>query len=262
MKENRQQFQWGVLASLVWVSLALGAQVTIEVGFRSQLVSTQALSVRGVLQEQGIALHALDRVRPKLSARVSEGMHIRIVRVRRKVFWKKRSIPVRYVELSGRLRRGERKLLAPGKPKVVLEKWVVYYKNGWKTKKFRTEVKVIHRGVPSIWAIGRGTELASRGGRVIRRVLNMVATAYHPTRCRGCDGRGITATGYPAKKGVVAVDPRVIPLYSKLYIPGYGEALALDTGGDIKGRRIDLVFESMEKVRRFSKKRVRVYILE
>ena len=68
-------------------------------------------------------------------------------------------------------------------------------------------------------------------------VMTMEATAYLPG---DGGGAGITATGIPATYGVAAVDPSVIPLGSRLYIPGYGEAVAADTGGAIYGYRIDL----------------------
>jgi 3D (Asp-Asp-Asp) domain-containing protein len=69
----------------------------------------------------------------------------------------------------------------------------------------------------------------------------MQATAYLPT---DGDGKCITATGVRARHGVVAVDPRVIPLGSRVYIPGYGVALAADTGGAIKGNKIDIYLDS------------------
>lgn len=69
------------------------------------------------------------------------------------------------------------------------------------------------------------------------------ATSYDST-CLGCDM--VTATGMKQGYGVVAVDPKVIPLYSKLYIPGYGVAVAGDVGGGIKGARIDLGFDTLE----------------
>jgi 3D (Asp-Asp-Asp) domain-containing protein len=73
------------------------------------------------------------------------------------------------------------------------------------------------------------------------RTLTVVATAYWP------DPRwssGYTATGMRAQYGVVAVDPSVIPLGSRLYVPGYGEAVAADTGSAIVGDRIDVCFDS------------------
>src|SRR5690625_5558779 len=75
----------------------------------------------------------------------------------------------------------------------------------------------------------------------------MSATGY-TAKCTGCSG--ITATGIDLNKNpnakVVAVDPSVIPLGSRVWVSGYGEAIAGDTGGAIKGNRIDLHFPSKD----------------
>ena len=55
---------------------------------------------------------------------------------------------------------------------------------------------------------------------------------------------GYTATGVPTGKGVVAVDPSVIPLGTRMYVPGYGEGVAADTGRAVKGQTIDVWFSS------------------
>ena len=89
-------------------------------------------------------------------------------------------------------------------------------------------------------------------------VMSMEATAYLPG---DGDGYGITATGIPATYGVAAVDPAVIPLGSRLYIPGYGEAIAADTGGAIYGYRIDLCMESYSEAMNFGRRNVTVYVL-
>ncbi len=89
----------------------------------------------------------------------------------------------------------------------------------------------------------------------------MVATAYYSGGSPLC-GNGITAIGLRVRKGIVAVDPSVIPLGTRLYIPGYGEALAADTGGAIKGNRIDLAFESLNECYRFGRRRIRVYLVD
>lgn len=89
-------------------------------------------------------------------------------------------------------------------------------------------------------------------------VMTMEATAYLPT-----DGsaEGLTAMGIPATYGVVAVDPRIIPLGSRVYIPGYGEAIAADTGGAIRGYKIDLCMESYSECMNFGRRNVTVYLL-
>ncbi|MDD6164390.1 MAG: 3D domain-containing protein, partial [Anaerovibrio slackiae] len=60
---------------------------------------------------------------------------------------------------------------------------------------------------------------------------------------------------------IVAVDPDVIPLGTKVYIPGYGTAVAADTGGAIRGNKIDLCMESYGEAINFGRRSVEVYIL-
>ena len=90
-------------------------------------------------------------------------------------------------------------------------------------------------------------------------VMAMEATAYLPT---DGSGAGITAMGIPATYGVAAVDPSVIPLGSRLYVPGYGEAIAADTGGAIYGYKIDLCMESYEEAMNFGRRTITVYVLK
>jgi 3D (Asp-Asp-Asp) domain-containing protein len=70
-----------------------------------------------------------------------------------------------------------------------------------------------------------------------------------------------TATGISPRVGIVAVDPRFIPLGTKLYIEGYGYAVAADTGGAIKGKRIDVFLNSIKECVAWGRRRVKVYIL-
>ena len=99
----------------------------------------------------------------------------------------------------------------------------------------------------------------SRGMTRYSAVMEMEATAYLPT---DGGGNGITASGLPAQYGVVAVDTDVIPLGTRLYIPGYGEAIAADTGGAIYGDRIDLCMESYGEAMQFGRRDVTVYVLD
>lgn len=91
------------------------------------------------------------------------------------------------------------------------------------------------------------------------QMMSMEATAYLPT---DGGGAGITAMGVPATYGIVAVDPDVIPLGSRVYIPGYGEALAADTGGAIYGYRIDLCMEDYYQAMDFGRRNVTVFVLK
>lgn len=91
--------------------------------------------------------------------------------------------------------------------------------------------------------------------------ITMRATAYTKSKEEGTYD-GITASGTQVSRGSVAVDPRRIPLGTKLYIEGYGHAVACDTGGDIKHDRIDLYMETKKEAFEFGRQSVRVWIIE
>jgi len=82
--------------------------------------------------------------------------------------------------------------------------------------------------------------------------LKVDAVAYHLP--------GNTALGVPVRRGVVAVDPKLIPLGTKMHVPGYGSALAADVGHAIKGRIIDLWFPSTEKARAWGRRTVTITV--
>jgi 3D (Asp-Asp-Asp) domain-containing protein len=71
---------------------------------------------------------------------------------------------------------------------------------------------------------------------------------------------GSTALGVPVGKGVVAVDPKLIPLGTKLHVPGYGPGLAADVGYAIKGRIIDLWFPTRAKAQQWGRRTVTITV--
>lgn len=104
-------------------------------------------------------------------------------------------------------------------------------------------------------------DLSSRSGISRQsKVIKAVVTAYTKDD-PGMDGKGITYIGTKARPGVAAVDPDVIPLGSVLFVPGYGYARAEDTGGAIRGNRIDLYFDDREEAVKWGKKELDVEIL-
>lgn len=71
---------------------------------------------------------------------------------------------------------------------------------------------------------------------------------------------GYTASGIPVRKGVVAVDPELIPLGTKLHVPGYGRGIAADVGYAIKGKIIDLWFPTTAKAREWGRRTVTITV--
>src|SRR4029077_15292307 len=93
------------------------------------------------------------------------------------------------------------------------------------------------------------------------RVYTMEATAYTAMTAKA-NPTGYTANGMRAKYGIVAVDPELIPLGSHVFIPGYGLAIAADTGGALVGRRIDLCMDRYGDAIQFGRQPVTVYVVQ
>jgi 3D (Asp-Asp-Asp) domain-containing protein len=131
----------------------------------------------------------------------------------------------------------------------------------WKTLVRKPKPRIVAEGIePGTLAAfeARGlTQMVSVAHGAV--AMLMVATAY---TAGSAGGSGRTASGRRAGYGIVAVDPRIIPLGTRLYIPGYGWAIAGDTGGDIVGNRIDLGFDSLRGAMEFGRRDITVYRLK
>jgi 3D (Asp-Asp-Asp) domain-containing protein len=93
-------------------------------------------------------------------------------------------------------------------------------------------------------------------------VHNVEATAYDPSpESNSVKWAGITALGWRTRYGIAAVDPKVIALRRLIYVDGYGFAWTGDVGGAIKGKRIDLCYNTTEEAFRWGRKKVKVYVL-
>lgn len=104
---------------------------------------------------------------------------------------------------------------------------------------------------------------ANKSNHQPERTLSVTSTAY-TAHCDGCSGTtstGINLIKNPGRK-VIAVDPNVIPLGTRVWVEGYGEAVAGDTGGAIKGNRIDVFVPDQTEASNWGRKPVKVKILE
>lgn len=213
-----------------------------------ETVVSNAPNVAALLQAQNIRLGKYDSVTPALgSALPSNG----VVHIDHFLTWQR--VEHRTIAMTT-IRRID-VALQPGASKVVTKGQVgmvdvlvsfTQHENG-NVKARVIGSRVMRKARPRIIATGAA------------EAMQMVATAYTPY-CTGCSG--ITAMGRPAGHGIVAVDPRVIPLGTRLYIPGYGYAIAGDTGGAIVGYRIDLGYTSYRDAVQFGRRAVTVYRLK
>jgi 3D (Asp-Asp-Asp) domain-containing protein len=168
------------------------------------------------------------------------------------------------VRLTPTLKPGQRKILRRGQPVLeqVTERLVL-----WDDVVMRRQLAyrrvlepgrqaVVLQGAPLTW----GQLAASTRFRKLVGVYTMEATAYTAWTATS-NPTGRTASGTPAGYGVVAVDPRIIRLGSHVFVPGYGLAIASDTGGAIVGNRIDLCMESVRDAIIFGRRAVKVYVV-
>lgn len=212
-------------------------------------------------------LNALDvnyqdcKVYPALSSDVTPGMTINLMDKESEVVTRKEAIPYS-VELKNNdnLPRGRRTVLSPGKTGEALVTTRVVSIGD---HQFNREVcrEVISNPVAEVVEVGTGANMleTSRGFVRYKQVRQMEATAY--TLAEG-SGTGLTSIGIVPYHGIIAVDPDVIPYGTKVYIPGYGFAMAGDCGGAIIGNRIDLFMESYNDAIQWGRRSVNMYILE
>lgn len=231
--------------------------------------------VKDILDDLGIKLGELDYTKPGLDEVASIGGEIKIYRVREIVEEIDKVIPHESItEKSNELDVGVTKVTQEGQDglkKISIKK---VFENNKLISEEVIDEKIVKEPVPKITKKGtRKVVKSSRGNVRYKKVLTMVATAYSNSyestgKKPGDKYHGITASGTKARVGAIAVDPRVIPLGTRLYVESldgskdYGYCIAEDTGGAIKGNRIDLFFNSLKEARRFGRRKVRVYILD
>jgi len=168
---------------------------------------------------------------------------------------------VEYV-FSRLVRPGRLEKIQVGKPGQVIRTYRVTLSHGRLVSKELVKQERIEP-TPTQFAMAQSGEEPSRHMFSRSRVLNMVATAYPPNPYHPWSRvRSHTASGRPARFGLVATDTRVVPLGAMLFVEGYGFAVAADRGSAIKGNRIDLCMETVAQCRAFGRRKVRVHVLQ
>ncbi len=232
-------------------------------GTQRQLRTAQT-TVEAALSKAGVILGPLDEVTPAKTERPRDGMRIEVIQIRDAM--ESVGEPIAYdsvMTFTNSLRPGKVRVDKPGVRGEKLVRYLVRYRDGKPINRKVLGAQVVREPVDEVVTIGSSGRYTSRGQFRSRKILKMSASAYDPgPRSCGKYATGRTSCGMKAGYGVVATDPKVIPMHTKLYIEGYGHAVAGDRGSAIKGNRIDLGFNTYREAIRFGRKQVIVHILE
>ncbi|MHB8172181.1 MAG: ubiquitin-like domain-containing protein [Thermincolia bacterium] len=218
-------------------------------------IKTPKTTVRKILEKAEVKLGQKDKVSPALTATTAPGTEIKVIRVAEKLQKVDSQVPFLVErQKDNKISRGIKKLIQQGQPGVRQKVIRITYENGNPVKKEVVSEQIVKKPVPQIVAVGTLT-VVSRGGSSFSSSQSMVvtSTAYTHTGNR-------TATGRKTTRGIVAVDPNVIPLGTRMYVEGYGDAVAADIGSAIKGNKIDVFMETEAEAIQWGRRRVNIHI--
>lgn len=250
-----------VLAGAIVLNLVLiGALVGFEVGVKDITVTvngktaqykTTKTSVDEMLKGWNVELDKKDVVEPGKTAKLKDGLNvdIKLYEVEEETVEEATDFKTKTYYTSD-IMDGEKKTTKKGVKGLDKVTYKVTYLGGKEQGRKEIGRKTIKKPVTQEVALGTAV---SYDGVKYSRVITAVATGYTHTGHR-------TATGTYPHRGTMAVDRRVIPMGSYGYVPGYGAVHAEDTGGAIKGNRIDLFFETRGQAVSWGRRTVQLYI--
>jgi uncharacterized protein YabE (DUF348 family)/3D (Asp-Asp-Asp) domain-containing protein len=266
--------------------------VNVSVDGRSLYIGSTEDNVGDMLKAEGIKLSKLDKVSPSRGSKLKDGLEIKVERVKTADITKVSAISYGSVNMNdSSMLKGVTKVVQNGQQGEKKSVARVVYENGKEvsrklisetvTKKpvrkivatgtaspAKTTVSIAATAGPAKTTSAAATSSSASGSRGLAlsysKVLTVKATAYSSEEI----GMGtITASGAtvvrnPNGYSTIAVDPSVIPMGTKVYVAGYGYAIAADTGSAIKGNIIDLYLNTISECNIWGARTVNVYILK
>lgn len=263
--------------------LESGMAVTYEEAFPVAVTSdgetndvwTTSTTVGDFLNNQEIELDELDRVEPEKDETLTEESEVQVVRVEKVTDIVEETISYGTVtENDSSLDEGTEEVLESGEEGTKEKQYEVILEDGEEVSRELIDEEVVSESQDRVVAVGtRSTQQTvsrsgnggSSGGSSSSggEWMNFTATAY-TAHCNGCSG--VTRTGIDLRANpdsrVIAVDPSVIPLGSRVEVEGRGTFLAADTGGAIQGRKIDIFMPDRSDAVAFGRQSVRVRVLD
>ena len=222
--------------------------VSIATAGHALATRSRGATVADLLAENGLLLTGFDRVEPALETPLADNIAVRITRVEHVFEVEEQVTPYQSVwEADPEMEIDTQRLDQEGVNGITRQRYRVVLEDSQPITRTLDDTWLAQAPVTRVNKYGAQIvlrELDTPNGPVTYwRKIRMFATAYTAATSgtpRTSPYYGITRTGMRAGYGIVAVDPTVVRLYTQLYVPGYGPAVAGDTGGGVKGRWIDL----------------------
>ncbi len=274
--------------------------VILEVGGEEAELWSTATTVENFLEENEVEVKELDRVEPAKDTIIAANDKIRVIRVEKVVDVVEEEIPFETRrENDPNLEKGTEQVIEEGETGVKEITFEVTKENGEEVGRERSASQVAKESTDRVIAVGtkepvqeeprqpaqqaeprqqptssttnqsnnnsESSDLGTIEGRRIVRKFTVESTAYSVAQAGSGGMTGITATGINLKanpnKRVIAVDPSVIPLGTKVWVEGYGVAIAGDTGGAIRGKKIDVHVPTIAQAQQWGRRNVTIKIL-
>jgi uncharacterized protein YabE (DUF348 family) len=236
------------LTSGISATIVPSRQVTVHTQDAVVSTRTAAQTVGEAIMDAGLSTQGLDYSIPPPEAPVPANGEIRLVHVTEEVLVEQTPLPFETsFQPDPTLEIDNQSIIQSGEYGLSAERVRVRYDDGQEVSREVESQWVARQPQPRI--LGYGTSVVMHSavvdGTPIQywRALNMYAVSYHPSNTGST-----TASGLPLKKGVAAVDTSLVPFYTQMYVPGYGEVVAADIGGGVAGRMIDLGYSDDDYV--------------
>lgn len=240
-------------------------QVTVDDAGENHALWTTSTTVADFLEANEIKLSTLDRIEPALEDLVTTDTSIRIVRVKKITDVVEESTDYAVVTKKDKnLLKGSKKVVQEGNQGKIEKQYEVTLENGKEVSRKLLETTTVLESKPKIVAVGtKEAIVALSRSQGSSKEFYVTATAY-TAYCKGCSG--VTNTGIDLRENpgmkVIAVDPRVIPLGTKVHVEGYGYAVAGDIGSAIKGNKIDVFIPERSKALNWGVRKVKIKIID
>lgn len=272
------------------IAIVRARSISITVDGKTEQLHTTENTVGEAINKLGYSLKGHDKIFPSLHTPITAGMEVKIVRINKQVVQRTKSLPFRVIKTADpTLLKGKTKVTQAGVPGVMIQHIEKVYQDGelasmrmiGKEVKTATKDKVIAVGTKPLpkpvvvkaaaatQAKAKATATKAKSSKTVRKagvdfeykrmIKNVSMTAYSSQE-PGIGTR--TASGTRVTEGrTIAVDPKVIPIGWWVYIEGLGFRRAEDTGGAIKGNKIDVYYDSLSHAVNFGRKSRTVYVI-